>query len=133
MTSELVPSAAVGAEAAFDDDDLPERLAPMTDADLDRLGFGVIAFDADDLVVAYNSFEAQRAGISAERVLGRDVFVEVAPCTNNYLVAQRYADEPDLDEYLDYVFTLRMRPTPVRLRLVARPGATRRYMLVQPA
>ncbi len=118
---------------AFDDPDLVGRLVQMSGADFDALAFGVIAFDFDDKVVVYNAYESQRAGISAERVLGRNVFVEVAPCTNNFLVAQRFVDHPDLDEQLDYVFTLRMQPTPVRLRLVAKSEAALRFMLVRPA
>jgi len=45
--------------------------------------------------------------------------VDVGPCTNNYLVAQRFLDCDELDEQLDYVFTFRMAPTPVRLRMLA--------------
>ncbi len=117
----------------FDDPDLGERLPQLSTSALDELPFGVIGFGADDLVVVYNAFESARAGISPDRVVGRHLFVEVAPCTNNFLVAQRFLDEPDLDDQIDYVFTLRMRPTPVRLRLVARSGSALRYMLVRPA
>ena len=37
---------------------------------------------------------------------------------NNYLVAQRFIDEPEIDDTIDFVLTLRMRPTPVKLRLL---------------
>jgi hypothetical protein len=69
--------------------------------------------------------------MSRDRVLGRHFFSEVAPCTNNYLVATRYEEEPALDEVIPYVFTLRMRPTPVELRLLKQPGAARMYLLVR--
>jgi hypothetical protein len=53
---------------------------------------------------------------------------------NNFLVAQRYEDAAAqgevLDEVIDYVLTLRMRPTKVRLRLLAAPGFSLRYVLV---
>jgi len=133
MRSEPAPSTGLPPVPGFDDPDLVEGLVQMSAEELDALAFGVIGFDVDDVVVRYNAYESERAGISAERVLGRDIFVEVAPCTNNFLVAQRFLDEPDLDEQLDYIFTLRMRPTPVRLRLVARSGAAVRFMLVRPA
>ena len=62
-------------------------------------------------------------------MIGRNFFVEIGPCTNNYLIAQRYQDSASegvsLDEQLDYVFTYRMAPTPVRLRLLARRGSPR--------
>jgi photoactive yellow protein len=82
-------------------------------------------------VTGYNAFESARSGLRVERVMGRNFFVEVGPCTNNYLIAQRFADCEELDEQLDYVFTFRMAPTPVRLRLLARAGSLRQYLAVR--
>lgn len=117
---------------AFDaPDPLPVLLA-LDDAGLDACPFGVIGFDAGCTVVQYNAYESRRAGISRDRVVGRHFFTEVAPCTNNYLVATRYEEEATLDDVIPYVFTLRMRPTPVDLRLLKRAGAERMYLLVRP-
>jgi photoactive yellow protein len=119
----------------FDDEDLCEVL-DAGGTDLDDLPFGVILMDRTGDVKAYNAFESRRAGIGAQRVLGRNFFLDVGPCTNNYLVAQRFEDARDgselLDEQLDYVFTFRMRPTPVRLRLMARPGSDHQYLVIRP-
>jgi photoactive yellow protein len=98
---------------------------------LDALPFGVIGFGADGNVEFYSAAESRMAGLSPERVLGKHVFTAVAPCMNNYLVAQRFEDEPELDATIDYVLTLRMRPTPVKLRMLQSAGAARRYVLVQ--
>lgn len=53
---------------------------------------------------------------------------------NNFLVAQRFDDavlsQAPLDAELDYVLTLRMRPTPVRLRLLWTSRSQMRYVLV---
>jgi hypothetical protein len=49
---------------------------------------------------------------------------------NNYLVAQRFDDEPLIDLQMDYTFTFRVRPTPVRLRLLKRPDQPTRYVVV---
>lgn len=120
---------------AFDTPDLLQRLDAMPDAVLDELGFGVIGFDAEGVVRRYNAFESQAAGLSPSRVLGHALFTVVAPCMNNYLVAQRFEDaaaaSDTLDDTIDYVLTLRMRPVKVRLRLLAAPGAAHRYVLVQ--
>lgn len=116
--------------ASFGSPDLLQRLDSSSPAELDELAFGVIGFDADEVVRRYNREEAATAGLDPARVLGRPLFTEVAPCTNNDLVAERFRREPVLDEQLDYVFTLRMRPTPVRLRLLAAPDADYRYMVV---
>ena len=123
---------AVPQPVSFDAPDLLTSLRDMDDAALDACSFGVIAMDAAGTVVQYNAFEERRAGMSRERVVGRHFFSEVAPCTNNYLVATRYEDEPTLDAVIPYVFTLRMRPTPVELRMLRAPHESRMYLLVRP-
>lgn len=119
----------------FDQADLGHQLAPLTDAELDTLDFGVIGFDADTSVCRYNAFESQAAGLSPQRVLNQPLFTNVAPCMNNFMVAQRFEDAGEqgvlLDVTIDYVLTLRMRPVKVALRLIAVPGAAVRYVLVR--
>ncbi|RYD91619.1 MAG: phosphonate transporter [Sphingobacteriales bacterium] len=116
--------------SSFRGKDLPESLNDASEAELDALSFGVIGFGADGRVEVYNAFEAAAAGLSKVRVLGRHMFDEVAPCMNNFLVAQRFEDEEVLDEILPYVLTLRMRSTPVQLRLLKRLGGRLCYILV---
>ena len=107
-----------------------DELAPET---LDQLEFGVIRMDRSGRVTAYNATEAEISGLAETDVVGKDFFAQVAPCTNNYLVAQRYKDEPELDESINYVFTYRMLPTPVRLRMLKRQGSPHQYLVVQRA
>ena len=116
---------------AFDSPTLIEHLEALDGPGLDALPFGVIAMDTAGMVTAYNRFEAALSGLSPERVLGRSFFDTVAPCTNNFMVAHRYETEPSLDSVIDYVFTLRMRPRKVQLRLLKRPGAKAMYLAVR--
>ena len=120
---------------AYDLEQLLDYLNGATDDALDALEFGVIGFDAAGMVRRYNAFESKLAGLSVQRVLGNPLFTVVAPCMNNYLVAQRFDDALDtgskLDQTLDYVFTLRMRPAKVKLRLLADPASSMRYLLVR--
>lgn len=97
----------------------------------DALSFGVIGFDRETIVHVYNAAESRLAGLSPERILGQPLFAAVAQCMNNYLVAQRFEDEALLDEIVPFVLTLRMRPTPVRLRLLASPDVPLRYILIE--
>jgi photoactive yellow protein len=110
-------------------------LAQLSADQLDRLDFGVIGFDADTRVCQYNQTESDAAGLPAPRVLGQPLFTNVAPCLNNFMVAQRFEDAEDgnsaLDDTIDYVLTLRMRPVKVKLRLLAEAGSDQRYVLVQ--
>jgi photoactive yellow protein len=118
----------------FDQPDIFAPLESQADIDLDALDFGVIGIDAEGLVRRYNKFESQLAGLSPGRVLGMPLFTSVAPCMNNFLVAQRFEDAvaagSALDATIDYVFTLRMRPAKVKLRLLVQPKAPLSYILV---
>ena len=125
----------LNAATPFDQPELPSLLEHSDATAQDAVGFGVIGFDEAGLVQRYNAFEAQAAGLRAGRLLGQDLFLAVAPCMNNFMVAQRFADAradaTPLDDTINYVLTLRMRPTKVRLRLVYQPGAALAYVLVQ--
>ena len=69
------------------------------------------------IVMEYNKFESEMVGISKENAIGKNFFVEVAPCTNNFMVAEKYRAET-LDEIFNYMFTYITSPTPVELRLL---------------
>ncbi len=118
----------------FEQPDILDPIDVLDDAELDGLEFGVIAFDPDTVVRRYNRFESQMAGLTQQRVLGQALFTSVAVCMNNFLVAQRFEDAAaagtSLDAIIDYVLTLRMRPTKVKLRLLASPGHRMRYVLI---
>ncbi len=120
---------------SFSDAALHAELDRCSSEELDALDFGVIGIDAAGVVQRYNSFESKAAGLSSQRVLGQPLFTVVAPCMNNFMVAQRFEDAlasgEALDATIDYVLTLRMRPVKVKLRLLAAPGGASRYVLVQ--
>lgn len=121
--------------ATFDQPRLIERLEQLTDSELDNLDFGVIAMDSSFLARRYNALESKMSGLARETVLGANVFTNVAPCMNNFMIAQRFEDSlasgTELDDTIDYVLTLRMRPSRVKLRLIDSPAAQLRYILIQ--
>ena len=120
---------------SFDQTGLAATIGRLPAAELDRLKFGVIGFDASTAVCVYNAFETQAAGLRVGSVVGRPLFKVVAPCMNNALIAHRFEaaarDGVPLDVVVPYVLTLRMRPTRVLLRLIADPSSPLRYVLVQ--
>jgi photoactive yellow protein len=120
-----------GDPPSFADEHLLELLDASSLSRIDELDFGLIAMDRGGAVLGYNAFEVRRAGIARERVIGRNFFVDIGPCTNNYMVAERFHSGEELDEEIDYVFTVRMAPTPVTLRLLARRGSARQYLAVR--
>lgn len=123
------------ATPTFDARGLADVLDASSQEQLDMLDYGVIGFDGDAIVRRYNAFESQAAGLSPQRVVGEPLFTNVAPCLNNFLVAQRFEDAAvdgsELDDTIDYVLTLRMRPVKVKLRLRASATSSTRYVLVQ--
>ncbi len=106
-------------------------LDAMSVEERDALAFGVVGFDADTIVRSYNATEARMSGLDSATVIGVPFFEAVAQCMNNFMVAQRFEDEPEIDDIIPYVLTLRMRPTRVRLRLLATPATPQRYILIE--
>ena len=98
---------------------------------LDELPFGVIGFTQSTIVEVYNATESRLSGLARSTVLDAPFFDAVAQCMNNFMVAQRFEDEPELDAVIPFVLTLRMRPTRVRLRLLATAEVARRYILIE--
>jgi photoactive yellow protein len=121
----------LSSEWLFDQSDLLHVLEAAPEAAIEAAPFGVIAMALDGNVSLYNAAESRLAGLSPDKVIGRHFFSAVAPCTNNFMVAERFETEPELDATIDYVFTFRMRPTPVELRLLKGPDARRMYLVVQ--
>jgi photoactive yellow protein len=98
---------------------------------LDSLPFGVVAIARDGRVERYNLAESKLSGLTPSRVVGRNFFTSVAPCTNNFMVAHRFETESEIDDVINYVFTFRIAPLKVRLRLLKRSGAECAYLIVE--
>jgi photoactive yellow protein len=98
---------------------------------LDALDFGVIGLARDGSVTIYNATESAAAGLSSARVIGEQFFSDIAQCMNNFLVAQRFEDEPELDDTIDFTLTFRMRPTPVKLRMLQSAEVETRFVLIK--
>jgi photoactive yellow protein len=115
----------------FNHPNLLENLKPMDIAELDALPFGVIAMTLEGIVVSYNAAESRLSGLTPAKVVGRHFFSAVAPCINNYMVAHRFDTEDVIDDVIDYVFTLRMQATKVRLRLLKHRGHEVMFLAVE--
>jgi photoactive yellow protein len=116
---------------SFQASDLFDALNAASPEQLDELGFGVVRMNAALEVLAYNRAEAALSGLDPAWVLGRRFFSEVAPCTNNHLVADKYRRAGDLDDRLEYVLSFHMRPIRVELRLLRREAHAWSYFCVR--
>ena len=110
---------------------LLDRLEAADDTALDTAPFGIIAMAENGTVASYSAAESRLSGLTSANVVGRHFFSAVAPCTNNFMVAHRFENEAAIDDIIDYVFTLRMQPTKVRLRLLKVAGCSDMFLAVE--
>ncbi len=115
---------------AFDALHILDAIHQMDEEDLQDCSFGVIKMSKDGVVEAVNNAEIELTGLSRSAFMGKNFFTQVAPCTNNYMVAEKYRKQDELDEAIPYVFTYMMKPTPVHLRMLKSPSYDSQYLLV---
>jgi photoactive yellow protein len=117
---------------AFDADGVGERLRHATTDELHDAPFGIIRLDDDGTVTFYNRYESELSGVDPADAIGKNFFVELAPCSNNPLFQGRFRDglrTGHLDERFAYTFTYKMRPTLVDVRLY-RDDAGQNWVLI---
>ncbi len=87
----------------------PQHLFELSEREVDELPFGLISVDHDGNIEQYNSHESRLARLAKDRVLGRNFFRDVAPCTavQDFMGRfERFVREAgDGAESFDYVFT----------------------------
>jgi photoactive yellow protein len=59
----------------------PQTIFDLPESEIDDLPFGLIAVDHEGTIEQYNSFESRLSRLPRERVIGRNFFRDVAPCT----------------------------------------------------
>ena len=97
-----------------------ERIQSLGERDLDQLPFGAIRLDADGTILSYNRAEADLSGRKKEKVLGKNFFTEVAPCTNVQAFAGKFREgvaRRDMHVIFPYRFDFQMAPRDVTVTL----------------
>lgn len=97
-----------------------ERVARMSEPQLDSLPFGAIRLDANGTILAFNMHESRLTGRDPKVVVGKNFFREVAPCTNVRGFAGRFADgvaRGKLHAVFPYRFDYKMKPRNVTVTL----------------
>ncbi len=86
----------------------PAEIFDLPEGEIDALPFGLIGVDRTGAIEQYNAYESKLARLSKERVIGRNFFADVAPCTAVKEFQgrfDRFASEPgDGAESFDFVF-----------------------------
>jgi len=97
-----------------------ESVERMQENDLDTLPFGAIRLDTDGKVLSYNAAEARLTGRDPKRVIGRNFFTQVAPCTNVQAFAGRFREgvaQKKMHVIFPYRFDFEMAPRDVTVTL----------------
>lgn len=118
----------------FDEKNIAQMLPKMSVEELNALDFGVTGLDNDGMVTSYNNYLVNLSGVSIQKAMGYHYFSNVAPCMNNFMVAQKLEDAIDekiqFDETINYVLSVRMKPTRVKLRIIHDSNTSVSYILI---
>lgn len=101
---------------------------------VDALPFGVLELAADGTVRVFNEAEARMSGLDGADVVGHDFFAEVAPCTRDTIVEERFRTllaRGGGDADITFVFRFRTGHRLVRIRMLVDPSRDRHLLLVQ--
>ncbi len=103
-------------------------VARLSDDELDKLPYGLICLDAQGRIVRYNDVESRLAMLPKERVLGRNFFSEVAPCTRVREFEGTFHDlvrDPSRVRVRTFDFVFRFRHAEQHVTIVMTPARTR--------
>lgn len=99
-----------------------EKLFDLTEDEIDALPFGLISVDHAGNIEQYNSYESRLARLPKDRVVGRNFFRDVAPCTAVQAFKGRFerfvGEAGDGAESFDYDFTFAFGVQHVNITLV---------------
>lgn len=103
----------------FGANDIDNRLAKMSSAEIDQLAFGAIQLDPSGTILQYNEAEGAITGRSPSQVIGKNFFTDVAPCTNTPKFKGAF-DKVVKDRsniMIEYTFDYQMTPTKVKVHM----------------
>ena len=92
----------------------------LTGAQLDSLPFGAIQLDRTGRILQFNEYEANLSNRRAPDTVGRNFFLDVAPCTNVKEFHGRFREGVETEELnasFDYRFAFKQAPRDVRITL----------------
>gem|GEM_PF-544263 len=99
----------------------------------DEAPLGIVEVDDKGIIKIYNRYESELAGVQQVGALGKNFFLDVAPCTNNKLFFGRFRDgiaSGFLDVGFNYTFTYKMKPTSVSIHIYRDTTTQRNFVFV---
>src|ERR1700690_1185549 len=112
-----------------------QTIASMGEKELDSLPYGVIQLDAEGTVLRYNAYEQGLSGLTKRKVVGRNFFKQVAPCTDVQEFYGRFREgvaAGELDCTFRYHFPFKQKPRDVTVTIFYNNRDKIAWVLVQP-
>ncbi len=134
MQQRLSSSQGTQGDLSFVPASVVSRLGTLDQNSADQCDFGIVEVDDAGVIRLYNKWEQQLAGISLQQAVGRNFFLEVAPCTNNKLFLGRFRQGVQtgaLDVAFNYTFTYKIRPTGVAIHMFRHTASQKNYVFVK--
>jgi photoactive yellow protein len=100
--------------------ELYQKIDSMSSKELDALPLGTIQLDRDGEILQYNASEEKLAHTTKAKVIGKNFFTEVAPCTDVQAFRGRFLEgvrKKDLHETFRYHFSFKINPVDVSVTL----------------
>ena len=111
-----------------------ERISRMDEKELDGLPIGAIRLDRTGKILSFNAHEAALTGRDPKKVIGKNFFTEVAPCTNVQTFAGRFREgvaQGNLHAVFPYRFDFEMAPREVTVTLFYSKGTDSAWVFVR--
>lgn len=110
----------------MDNQAIIDRIEALGEDELDDLPVGVITLDRSGKIVRYNKAEAQLARLDQRAQIGKNFFLDVAPCTANPDFEGRFRKLTEKKaggaETFDYVFRFSWGHERVHITFVSKPN-----------
>jgi photoactive yellow protein len=112
----------------------PAEIFDLTETAIDGLPFGLISVARDGAIEQYNAYESKLSRLAKERVIGRNFFTDVAPCTAVKEFQgrfERFAAEPgEGAESFDFMFRFPFGRQVVNITFLRSPKSEQIKILV---
>ena len=110
-----------------------DELGKMSREQLDELPYGVIELEADGTLVSYNTGESEISGRKPEKVIGKNFFTEVAPCTDVREFHGRFLDLIEhraVNHEFEFVFPFPEKQVAVNITMLYEQRENRVWVMV---
>jgi photoactive yellow protein len=112
-----------------------QKIDSMSQQELDSLPQGAIQLDMKGTILQYNAYEARLAGLTNEKVVGKNFFKDIAPCTDVKEFHGRFRDGVAAKKLyckFRYHFSFKRNPIDVTVTLFYSDRNQTVWVFVQP-